>query len=210
MLRIYSNKIQTTNCTALAILCKSHLTLLFRFSTTLSSLHLQRGGALCTIFGFYAAADPEIKKLSKEPVRVISVASPYVGNANFLMAFQSLERQRRLRHLRVANAEDLVSLMPVAAPKLGLNVTDLKKGIADLYRHCGIKLHLNDLSKRGNEPLYKFVYPQLESSDESIANELSLLFEDTKNFLNSIQKIVKKTEQVSCLFSYLETHFFNK
>ena len=154
------------------------------------------GGALCTLFGFFAAADDEISKLTSGPVRVVSIASPYVGNVKFLLAFQSLERLNRLRHLRVANAEDLVSLMPIAAPKLGLNISDLKNGIADVYRHCGIKLHLNDLSKKGSEPVYKLTYPSTQSTEESIANEISAFFEDGKNFVASISKVLKKSEQV--------------
>ena len=76
-------------------------------------------GALCTIFGFYAAADTEISQLSSGPIRIFSVASPYCGNIKFLQAFQSLERRGLLQHLRIANAEDVVTLMPFAAPKVG-------------------------------------------------------------------------------------------
>ena len=112
------------------------------------------------------------------------------------MAFQSLERLGRLRHLRIANAEDLVSLMPIAAPKLGLNIKDIKNGLADMYRHCGIKLHLNDLSKKDTGSIYKFNYPLCEDSDESIAGEINSLFEDSKNFIASIAKVLKKTQQV--------------
>lgn len=112
------------------------------------------------------------------------------------MAFQSLERLGRLRHLRIGNAEDLVSLMPIAAPKIGLNLKDLKPGF-DVYRHCGIKLHLNDLSKRGREPLYKLEYPKFDTSDDNIAHEINVVIEDGKNFLSSIKKVVKKAEQVS-------------
>ena len=155
----------------------------------------QKGGALSTLFGFYAAADAEIVKLSNGPIRVISVASPYVGNGKFLLAFQSLERLGRLRHLRIGNAEDVVSLMPVATPKVNLNPKDLKIGL-DVYRHCGIKLHLNDLSKRSVEPLYKLIYPKCESSDESLANEINIVFEDGKNFMESLKKGLRKTQQV--------------
>jgi hypothetical protein len=156
---------------------------------------------LCTIFGFYAAADEEITKVADGPIKIISVASPYVGSWKFLMAFQSLERLGKLRHLRIANAEDLVSLMPIAAPKVGTHLHDLKKGnvdfgIADVYRHTGIKLHLNDISKRNIEPMHKFIYPLCQTSDESIADEINILFEDGKNFLSSIKMVLKKTQQV--------------
>ena len=66
------------------------------------------------------AAHEKTGKLLKEPVRVVSIASPYVGNSKFLLAFQSLERRGKLLHLRIANAEDVVTLMPVIGPKIGI------------------------------------------------------------------------------------------
>lgn len=75
---------------------------------------------MSSLFGFHAAADEEITQLTTGPVRVFSVASPFVGNAKFLLAFQALERVKRLQHLRIANAEDIVTHMPFVAPKLGL------------------------------------------------------------------------------------------
>ena len=71
-----------------------------------------------SLFALYAAADEEIANLTIDPVRVITVASPYVGDANFLLAFQVLERERRLQHLRIANKEDIITKMPRAAPKI--------------------------------------------------------------------------------------------
>ena len=47
-----------------------------------------------------------------------SVASPNVGNVKFLLAFQALERMKRLQHLRIANAEDVVTHLPFIAPKV--------------------------------------------------------------------------------------------
>ena len=120
------------------------------------------------------------------------------------MAFQSLERLGRLRHLRVANAEDLVSLMPIAAPKLGLNIKDMKNGLADMYRHCGIKLHLNDLSKKDTGSIYKFVYPLCEDSDDSIAGEINSLIEDGKNFVASIKLVLKKSQQVRKQYMFIK------
>jgi len=161
------------------------------------------GAALCTIFGLFAAADDDINSLARGPVTVYSVASPYVGDVNFLLAFQSLERLGKLRHLRIANAEDIVSLMPVFAPKLGsvIPIVALKDGVMNLYKHCGIKLHLNDLSKRKIEPVYKLSYPQCQSSDESYANEISSMLEDGKNFLSSMKKALSKKEQAD-VFRY--------
>ena len=138
------------------------------------------GGALCTIFGFFAAADDEITSLLQSggnggcprPVVVYSFASPYVGNWKFRFAFQHLERQKRLQHLRVANAEDMVTLLPFAAPTLGTISPALgliqKQGGGNLYKHTGIRLQM---TKRH---ICTLSYPkdQDASTDEEQAKEL--------------------------------------
>ena len=79
---------------------------------------LFQGGALSSLFAFYAAADEEITHLTISPIRVITVASPYVGNKKFLLAFQALESEKRLQHLRIANKEDIITKMPRVAPNI--------------------------------------------------------------------------------------------
>ena len=49
------------------------------------------GGALSTLCGFYFASDDEI--IQNGPVTIVSIASPLVGNMEFRVAFQALERQ---------------------------------------------------------------------------------------------------------------------
>jgi len=119
------------------------------------------GGALSSLFAFYAAADEEIIQLTIGPVRVVSVASPYVGNARFLLAFQALERRKRLQHLRIANKEDIVTLMPRVAPNI-LN------GAVNRYEHCGIKLHLKSPTEENSESLYELSYLQDRAPDEKL------------------------------------------
>lgn len=84
------------------------------------------GGALCTLFGFMASAREEIPK----PVTVVSVASPYVGDSRWKKAFQFAEAKGLLRHLRVANQKDIVTLMPFLSLRL--------RG----YKHVGHNLKL--------------------------------------------------------------------
>ncbi|GFH44379.1 hypothetical protein CTEN210_00853 [Chaetoceros tenuissimus] len=152
------------------------------------------GGALCTLFGFYAASNPKTQELLKknEPIKVISIASPYVGNIKFLQSFQSLERKGFLQHLRVANAEDVVTLMPVVGPKIGIvsPIMAVKGGVGNMYKHCGMKLQMKRKNYKHGKT-YQIAYPQDMSSDESYAKEITNLMEDGKNFITSLGKVVK-------------------
>eukprot|EP00555_Chaetoceros_dichaeta_P014941 CAMPEP_0198256354 /NCGR_PEP_ID=MMETSP1447-20131203/6289_1 /TAXON_ID=420782 /ORGANISM="Chaetoceros dichaeta, Strain CCMP1751" /LENGTH=538 /DNA_ID=CAMNT_0043942983 /DNA_START=79 /DNA_END=1695 /DNA_ORIENTATION=+ len=170
------------------------------------------GGALSSLFGFHAAADEEIAQLTTGPVRIFSVASPYVGNQKFLLAFQALERVKRLQHLRIANAEDVVTHMPFVAPKLGLvsPIMALAQGGAvNLYKHCGIKLHLNSSTGDDSKPLYQLSYTQDQSTDEQYAMQITAAFEEGKNFWNSFKQAVfnKDTETVAKYHSCTEYEF---
>ncbi len=112
------------------------------------------------------------------------------------MAFQSLERKGYIQHLRIANAEDVVTLSPAVAPKIGVvsPIMALKDGAVNLYKHCGMKLHMYDF-KDGEKCKHKIDFPKDQSCDEQYAQEIVALIEDGKNFLNSIKKVFKKDEQ---------------
>ncbi len=92
------------------------------------------GAALSTLFSFRAAYDSGIPI---KPVMNISFASPYVGNWEFRKRFQELEKEGKIRHLRVSNEDDIVPL----APNVGLHW-----GFPVLYKHVGlnIKLYRNE------------------------------------------------------------------
>lgn len=118
------------------------------------------GGALATLFGFYAAQDDHIvKEIGKsggqiEPVVVVSVASPRVGDNDFRAAFQTLESMGRLQHLRMSNKEDMVTLLPfVSLRDSSLRASLLHASPIDanvnLYKHCGIHLKLNTSNPSG-------------------------------------------------------------
>lgn len=64
------------------------------------------GAALCTLFGYFAA-----KKFPSAKVRIISFASPRVGNDEFVESFARLE-SKNLSHHRVVNKTDVVTATP--------------------------------------------------------------------------------------------------
>lgn len=64
------------------------------------------GGALATLFGFYACQEPAFTK--NGPVRVYTFAAPPVGNGAFSKVFRRLEDDGRIRLARIHNALDPV------------------------------------------------------------------------------------------------------
>lgn len=149
------------------------------------------GGALCTLFGFFAAADDEICSLLQgSPVIVYSIASPYVGNWKFRFAFQHLERQRRLQHLRIANLEDMVTLLPFAAPKLSAlsPALSIVKGAGNLYKHTGIRLQMT------RQHICTISYPkdQDASTDEEYAKEVQDAMRSGKSLAQAFYYLLRQ------------------
>lgn len=100
------------------------------------------GGALATLFGFYAAGSSTIVPL---PVTVVSMASPRVGNIAFARAFADMESQGKLRHLRIVNHGDPVPLGPIGFEQTTLAVTTEKNGQSgeeEASYHTGIEMRL--------------------------------------------------------------------
>ena len=119
------------------------------------------GGALACLFAFQIATSSEFQV--PKPVTCVSVASPKVGNEGFRRAFQLLEEEGLLRHLRIANDLDPVTLLPPVSSKLLLtslspaalimSSMSKKNTVTDeVYKHVGIRLKL---LKDGN---YKIRY----------------------------------------------------
>jgi Lipase (class 3) len=114
------------------------------------------GGALATLFSLYVASS--LGKNSSDsiipgPVSCISVASPRVGDRNFQAAFAYLEEHGLLRHLRIANDRDPVTVMPGATGKkiwatlspvsyIAFKLMDNQFEEKEKFRHTGIKLLL--------------------------------------------------------------------
>jgi len=100
------------------------------------------GGALATLFGFYAAANDDPIYTNNGPVQVYSVSSPRAGNKAFLQSFKHLEERGKLRHARIYNARDKVSMLPY---------------MGGSYKHVGlgVKLRFKNLPIRLDYPLYE-------------------------------------------------------
>ena len=120
------------------------------------------GGALATLFGFYACQDDDIVKdigasgEQQQPVVIVSVASPRVGDNDFRAAFQTLEGMGRLQHLRMSNKEDMVTLLPFVSLRDSslraslLHMSPINANV-NLYKHCGIHLKFNTSSPSAKE-----------------------------------------------------------
>jgi len=112
------------------------------------------GGALATLFGFYVAASPNVAL----PVTIVSIASPRVGNLAFARTFAEMESQGKLRHLRIANHKDPVTLGPTVSSKRALALSakafsplgylalmvsgNGEGGDEEIYYHTGMKMKL--------------------------------------------------------------------
>mmetsp|Transcript_2875 Transcript_2875/g.4634 ORF Transcript_2875/g.4634 Transcript_2875/m.4634 type:complete len:175 (+) Transcript_2875:166-690(+) len=90
-------------------------------------------------------------RLQSSPVTCITFAAPRVGNLAFAKAFQYLERNRKVRCLRVANDKDIFPTIPKTGTK---NMCGITLFGDFLYRHVGILL---TLKKDGT---YTITYPQ--------------------------------------------------
>ena len=122
------------------------------------------GGALATLFGFYASccgggsSGDASSSVSSLPITIVSVASPRVGNIAFARAFVELESLGRLRHLRIANHKDPVTLNPTVSAKRALALSakmfsplgylapmvtgNGEGGEEEVYYHTGMKMKL--------------------------------------------------------------------
>mmetsp|Transcript_21782 Transcript_21782/g.31554 ORF Transcript_21782/g.31554 Transcript_21782/m.31554 type:complete len:392 (+) Transcript_21782:1745-2920(+) len=98
------------------------------------------GGALATLFGFYASTDERFTK--NGPIRVINFGSPYVGGHAFAASFRHQERSSKVQLARIHNARDAVTHLP-------FNMTLSKKG--SKFQHVGIGVELPRVKK---VPLY--------------------------------------------------------
>lgn len=157
------------------------------------------GGALSTLCGFYAACDEELIQLAAHNrVVVYSIASPFCGNWKFRHAFQELERQRRLQHLRIANLEDMVTLLPFAVPKAAFLSPALSmiQGAGNLYKHVGIKVQLKKITDaEGHEVVqHSIQYPmenQSDNNDVQFAKEVQDAMEAGKSLVRALYFLCK-------------------
>lgn len=119
------------------------------------------GGALSTMFAFRAATENKADGGKYfHSVTNISFASPFVGDQGFRNKFYDLERQRRIRHLRISNYEDPVPLIPATTFPLPSFAT---------YKHVGVNIRLY---KEGDflAPSYRRFYPKMGSVVDNVRN----------------------------------------
>ena len=143
------------------------------------------GGALATLFSLHAAASAvSPDSVIPSPVCCVSVASPRVGDRAFQSAFVKLEELGHLRHLRVANDRDPVTMMPAAtAKKIWSRVSPLAYLAYKLtehddekehFHHTGIKLRLTnakwELAFLGERMLSSEQEETVDVKDESTSN----------------------------------------
>jgi len=108
------------------------------------------GGALSTLMGFRASSSLK-NNIIPFPIRIVSFASPYVGDQTFRNAFEGEERQRRLLHLRVTNEDDVTPLLPLFAANQ----------LQQRYKHVGMNMKLYWTTERFfRSKLYRFTYPK--------------------------------------------------
>lgn len=69
------------------------------------------GGALSTVFSFFASADGRFTR--NGPVKCFNFGSPYVGGNKFLRAFHHQERRQLLQYARFFNHNDIGEDVPV-------------------------------------------------------------------------------------------------
>merc|ERR1712194_135116 len=81
----------------------------------------------------------------------ISFASPFVGDTEFRASFVALERERKIRHLRVSNYQDMVPTVPACT-------FPIPNGI-EPFKHVGMNIRLYE----GDDfaaPSYRRFYPK--------------------------------------------------
>lgn len=115
------------------------------------------GAALATLFAFRAASieNADIPK----PVSCVSVASPYVGDKKYRKAFKLAEKMGLIRHLRLSNHKDAVTIVPFVS--LRMLFWKQSPSVGSLFKHVGVNLKLYKDAKKG----YKISYPSGPSTE---------------------------------------------
>lgn len=142
------------------------------------------GGALACLFAFEVASTVAGRDNGDEsstiplPVTCVSVASPRVGNESFQAAFSALEAAGKLRHLRIAHAQDPVTMMPKTSSKqilafvspivfIGLAIKEALFTSHETYRHTGVKLRLFSNTAKP----YEISYAGVTTVQEEVAQD---------------------------------------
>ncbi len=115
------------------------------------------GAALATLYAFLVAAEPDT--VIPKPVTCISFGSPYVGDESFRLAHQTLESFGKLRHLRVTNHQDLVTLIPFVSFRWRLWDSDAHVGA--FFKHAGMNIRF--FANAAANPPFQIIYPKIRT-----------------------------------------------
>jgi hypothetical protein len=88
------------------------------------------GGSLSQLAAFVLAGSKETDFIPK-PIEAITYASPVVGDKKFLLAYQDLEKEDKIRHIRVSNDGDLIPGRPITP-------------LTNPYTQTGVNIHLQE------------------------------------------------------------------
>jgi hypothetical protein len=120
-------------------------------------------------------------------VTLISIASPYVGDASFRSAHQLLEGMGKLRHLRVSSQKDLVPLHPKVSFRW--QFYDARSHVGSLFKHVGMNLRL--LEEHGS---FDVSYPKVvaaagaAAAAEDGAHPLQVVRSRVDSFLDELSR----------------------
>lgn len=90
------------------------------------------GGALSTLFSFYASTDDRFT--ANGPVKCFNFGAPYVGGRDFARAFQHQEQRQLLMYARFFNSNDIGKLL------LPIPCLSVRRGDMDLRHHSSPSL----------------------------------------------------------------------
>ena len=150
------------------------------------------GGALTSLLAFHLAGSGKLQKeLKNSPITAISFASPQVGNRGYNEAFQRLESNGYLRHVRVSNQGDLVPVNP--------------SGFG--YTQTGVNLHVRDNKKM--EVGYRNLKWSISQFGLRPLNNHSLNVHYRRLLNDENKKILKKFETFDDLYDEYAGDFTN-
>ena len=78
------------------------------------------GGSLAQLLSFLLAGSKKTEFIPK-PIVAVTYASPVVGNKGFVQAYQDLEKEDKVRHIRVSNDKDMVPGTVFGFKQTGIN-----------------------------------------------------------------------------------------
>lgn len=115
------------------------------------------GGALAQLLAFMLAGMKEAEFIPR-PVISVTFASPVVGNEEFCLTHQDLEKEGKLKHIRVSNDHDVVP----GSPGFG-------------YTQTGVNIHVKDTKAEVGYPNTKSIQSLLHKIKIPILSRIHIV-----------------------------------